>query len=65
MTPDFRKLTIARRALEKIAAFDDRGASEYLARTGKYTYFDEPSSVRTARKALRNIAEVDQEKKKC
>jgi hypothetical protein len=39
-------------ALTKIAAFDDRSASEHLAKNGSYAMFDEPHSVEIARKAL-------------
>lgn len=39
-------------ALTRIAAFDDTGANERLARDGSYASFDEPSSVQIAREAL-------------
>lgn len=40
-------------ALHGIAAFDDTGANAYLAKTGYYSLFDEPSAVKAAREALR------------
>jgi len=40
-------------ALNRIAAWDDKGASEKLAWTGSYSSFDEPGSVEIARKALK------------
>ena len=45
-------------ALIKIAAFDDTSASEFLGRTGSYSCFDEPGSVKIARAAIAN-AEKD------
>lgn len=45
-------LTIAREALERIAAFNDSGAGLILKRTGSYGAFDEPGSVQAARAAL-------------
>lgn len=45
----------AREALEEIASLGDSGASEILERTGSYSAFDEPASVRTARAALSRI----------
>lgn len=42
-------------ALIEIAAYDDRGANETLARSGSYCSFDEPGSVETAREALSKI----------
>lgn len=39
-------------ALEKIACFDDKAASEILNTTGSYAAFDEPGSVEIARSAL-------------
>ena len=41
-------------ALIKIAAFDDTIASEFLDRTGSYSCFDEPGSVKIARAAIAN-----------
>jgi hypothetical protein len=41
-----------REALERIAAFDDEGASRRLASTGSFALFDEPGSVEIARAAL-------------
>lgn len=40
-------------ALYRIAAFDDKGASERLEITGSLSSFDEPGSVKMARDALR------------
>jgi hypothetical protein len=45
-------LEIAIEALERIAAFYDTGANAHLEKTGSYSLFDEPGSVRTAREAL-------------
>jgi hypothetical protein len=42
-------------ALREIAAFDDRGANEHLAKTGSYGAFDEPGAVETARAALAQL----------
>ena len=39
-------------ALEKIATLDDVGANKVLQRTGSYSAFDEPVSVRIAREAI-------------
>ncbi len=39
-------------ALERIAAFDDISASDYLALTGSYAMFDEPAAVKFARATL-------------
>lgn len=47
-----RSCEIMKAALIEIARFDDEGASEYLARHGYYGVFDEPGSVKIARKAL-------------
>ena len=41
-------------ALIKIAAFTDTSASEFLGRTGSYSCFDEPGSVKIARAAIAN-----------
>lgn len=48
-------LEIMRAALTEIAAFDDRLASESLARHGSYSSFDEPGAVQTAREALAKV----------
>ena len=45
-------LATMREALEQIAAFNDKQASERLAQTGSYASFDEPGSVEIARRAL-------------
>lgn len=47
----------AREALEKIGAFDDEASNNYLERTGRYSHFDHPASVRIARQALQDIEE--------
>lgn len=39
-------------ALRHIAAYTDKEASEYLRKTGKYSLFDEPAAVSTARGVL-------------
>ena len=39
--------------LREMAAFDDTRASNHLAATGSYSYFDEPQAVRAARRALK------------
>lgn len=39
-------------ALTEIACYDDEGANARLARTGRYSSFDEPSSVQIARGAI-------------
>ena len=38
--------------LRRIAAYDDEGACDFLARTGSYMAFDEPKSVVMARAIL-------------
>lgn len=50
-----RELAVARGALEALAEFDDVGASDYLARTGSYAYFDEPGSVKISRETLTRL----------
>lgn len=42
-------------ALIEIAAYDDHGANEALARKGSYSSFDEPGSVEIARVALSKL----------
>lgn len=49
-----------RAALERIAAFDDIGASKVLESTGNYKYFDEPHSVKDARDALKGPTDENQ-----
>lgn len=46
------KVEIYEKALNAIGAFTDQSGSEYLKETGKYSLFDEPHSVQTAREAL-------------
>ena len=41
-------------ALIKIAAFNDKSASEFLDQTGSYSCFDEPGSVELARATIAN-----------
>lgn len=41
-----------RKALERIAAYDDGHANEYLSKNGSYAGFDEPWSVMIARSTL-------------
>jgi len=48
-------LDIAIDALVEIAAYDDEGAQRHWRNTGKFTMFDEPGAVQTAREALRKI----------
>lgn len=62
MTPDEliqKQLGLALLALNRIAAFSDSGANERLKITGKYSWFDEPGSVQTARKVLKEIEYLD------
>lgn len=42
-----------RKALMRIASFDDKLACEVLTKTGSYSAFDEPGSVEIARSALK------------
>jgi hypothetical protein len=49
-------------ALREIAAYDDTGANERLAKTGSYGSFDEPGSVQIARAALDQLARLIQTK---
>lgn len=51
-------LLVAERALRKIAAFDDVGASEVADLTGSYGCFDEPASVQVSRAALSEIRDL-------
>jgi hypothetical protein len=51
-------LKLAMEALEKIACFNDILATEILIRTGEYSSFDEPSSVRQSRYAISAIKEM-------
>jgi hypothetical protein len=51
------QLSIAKEALKRIAAFDDKGANEMLEKRGIYAAFDEPGSVRIARTALDRLAD--------
>lgn len=44
--------------LEGIAAFDDEGANQHLARSGSYSRFDEPGSVKVAREILAEWPEI-------
>lgn len=44
--------------LERIAAFDDKYANDQLARSGSYTHFDEPDSVKIAREILAEWSEI-------
>ncbi|XAI95132.1 hypothetical protein [Microcystis phage Mwe-JY13] len=41
-----------RKALERIAAYDDNLANEYLSKHGSYAGFDEPGSVMVSRSTL-------------
>lgn len=53
MTEDDKAWLKAR--LEPIACHDDKGANEHLDRTGSFSRFDEPGSVKTAREILAEL----------
>lgn len=43
------------KALTTIASFNDKDANRLLEKTGSYSHFDEPSSTRIARDALKGM----------
>ena len=51
------KCEVLLKALRRIASFHDEGANEHLELTGRYSYFDEPGAVQTAREALKDLGE--------
>lgn len=49
------KAELLRKLVVRLAAFEDRQASEYLQSTGSYGAFDEPSAVRLCRAILKDL----------